>query len=331
MADWCVCGWYGHHNVGDEAYRLAFPRLFPVHSMTFTDDMKSAPRHDLFVLGGGDVLTPPMLEAAALSKGPRVAMSVSATSCKDPVGAGLLFKDMWVRDCRSQHALERAGVEAKLVPDFAFALNPDPERGRKLVDAAFASSGSDRYDNVVAVVVNAHLAVREGCLARDESWFVSFAHAFGWVTDRVKASFLFVPFGTAAPWDDRVSNGWVASRSKFWRKNCVLYSQPSPQDALDMLSACDAAITSRLHAAIFCTLGAVPFIDLAHHDKTTDYLATAGLTDYAVPYWDCSRSFLLGQLEQRLAGGEAERQRLRLVEIGLRRQLFDACKLFSPS
>jgi polysaccharide pyruvyl transferase WcaK-like protein len=328
VADWSVLGWYGHHNVGDEAYRLAFPRLFPGPALSFTDSVP-ADRHDMLVLGGGDVLTAPMLDMAARSRSPRAAMSVSATSCNDPRRVAAMFDHVWVRDARSQHALEQGGVDARLVPDFAFALEADAARGRGLLDAAFAASGADRYDRVVAVVVNAHLAVREGCLARDEAWFVSFAHMFGWMTDRVGASFLFVPFGTASPWDDRVANGWVASRSKFWQKNVVVYSQPSPQDALDLLSACDAAVTSRLHAAIFCTIGGVPFVDLSHHDKTTDYLATAGLGDYAVPYWDCSRSFLLGQLEQRLSGGAEESARLAGVARRFRAALADACGAFT--
>ena len=53
------------------------------------------------------------------------------------------------------------------------------------------------------------------------------------------------------PWDDRVSNGMVASFCKFWKKNVVLYDELEVQDALDIISAADVVISSRLHSTIF--------------------------------------------------------------------------------
>lgn len=327
MPKWRVCGWYGHGNAGDESYKIVFPKLFPGHAISFWDD---APidGHDLFVLGGGDVLTEPMLDLASNAREPRVAMSVSATTCQNPRHVGELFREVWARDQSSRGQLCDAGVDARLVPDFAFAMDPNPESGRRHLRKLFSEAGHELYSNTVAVVVNGHLAVKEGCLARDESWFVSFAHLFGWVADRLNASFVFVPFGTSAPWDDRVPNAWVSSRAKFWKKNCVVYEKMSPQETLDLISACDAAVTTRLHAAIFCVLGGVPFIDLAHHDKTTNYLATVGLSDCTTPYWEVSKSFLLGQLEAYLANRDAARERLLGVGAAQRRQLFEACNGF---
>ncbi len=52
----CV-GWYDHHNTGDEAYKLAFPKLFPDGEISFAENAEGADDVDLIILGGGDVVS----------------------------------------------------------------------------------------------------------------------------------------------------------------------------------------------------------------------------------------------------------------------------------
>jgi polysaccharide pyruvyl transferase WcaK-like protein len=56
-------------------------------------------------------------------------------------------------------------------------------------------------------------------------------------------------------------------------KNLLIRDDPIPvQDTLDMMSAGDASISSRLHSSIFNTLSGVAFADLLHHDKNLGFL-----------------------------------------------------------
>ncbi|NIQ15589.1 MAG: hypothetical protein GTO02_14685, partial [Candidatus Dadabacteria bacterium] len=54
-----VLGWYGHDNVGDEAYKLAFPKLFKNNKFVFGEIIKGKP--EKIILGGGDVLAGKLL------------------------------------------------------------------------------------------------------------------------------------------------------------------------------------------------------------------------------------------------------------------------------
>ena len=59
-----VLGWYGKHNIGDESYKLAIPKLFPEASVTFSDyiDKKLIEKNDQFIMGGGDIISPKFLQ-----------------------------------------------------------------------------------------------------------------------------------------------------------------------------------------------------------------------------------------------------------------------------
>ena len=51
-----VVGWYGHGNIGDESYRLSFPKVFPQYDFVFTEKVQE-PFMPAYVLGGGDIIS----------------------------------------------------------------------------------------------------------------------------------------------------------------------------------------------------------------------------------------------------------------------------------
>jgi polysaccharide pyruvyl transferase WcaK-like protein len=309
-----VLGWYGHGNCGDEAYKAAFPAVFPGHTFEFEDRLSGSA--DALIMGGGDIVYSHLLAQAERFAGPRhlVSVSLSSSDCVERIGG--VFKTVAVRDGRSLAKLGGLGCQ---IPDVVFSLTGSQQSGRERLRRMFGAEGRELYQKVVLVVLNAHLAVREGWLARDAATFDKVVHDLAYVADHTSASFVFVPFGLNAPHDDRITNGWLAGRCKYWKKNLVVYDKLSPLETLDLFHAADAAVVSRLHAGIFSIIGGTPFIDLTHHDKTGDFMSWAGLSDWSVPYWSMDRKAVLSLLHSHLAG--VGRDRVREIDQRCKEQL----------
>lgn len=272
-----VLGFYGHHNCGDESYKLSFPLLFPDAKFNFSDTNNE----DACILGGGNVISPYFLEQLNIAK-KKIILSVSFVDT-DPVESLRNIDQICVRDYHSLRILEKAGIKASYFPDFAFALTPNPDNGKQLISKLY--DGRDLYDKVVVIVINGHLAMDENWLARDHFNFEKVIYDLTRTIDNTKASFLFVPFSILSPADDRVTNGWLSSRCKFWQKNVVVYNELPPQQILDIISASNAVISTRLHASIFACVAGIPFLDITHHDKNLHFLETIYRQDWSIPYW----------------------------------------------
>jgi len=275
-----VLGWYGHDNIGDEAYKLAFPLLFPKAELTFTDRLVN-PKADAIILGGGDILYSAFSEQLHNCSLPKYAFSVSVR--KDEVLPPVPFKKIVSRD-----NLFFPGCS--WLPDFTFALFPDADNGRRLVQKIF--TGLDLYDKVCVVVINSNLMTKENTLTRDSVTFDKLAFDLAYTIDRTNVSFLFLPFGNGFPFNDRITNSLVYSKCKFWKKNAIVYEKYSPQETLDIIAAVDLVISTRLHSSVFSCIGGTPFIDIIHHDKNRFFLQAINKEAWSMDYWKfCSHHF----------------------------------------
>ncbi len=270
-----VYGFYDCGNCGDEAYKIAFRKLFPLYNFTFSHSLDHTTAYDVIFVGGGDVLTPTVLDKIQSLPQPVYALSIQGNE-KIHIERLAKFKQVLVRNRKSTNT-------TNYTPDFAFALESNKILGKQIIHTTFEKY--DLYQNVVGVVVNAHLFadIDRKQSAADQMTFNKFAYDLAGVMDNVNASFLFIPFGTQMPWDDRISNGVVASRAKFWKKNAIIYNVLSPQNTLDVIAACDSLISMRLHASIFSTISHVPFIDITHNHKNTSFLEDIDYK-FAIPY-----------------------------------------------
>lgn len=278
-----VLGWYGHDNVGDEAYKLAFPILLPQAKLTFTDTLDES-KVDAIILGGGDILYnsfPNQLMSHVSTSKYALSVSVRENEVLPPIA----FKKIVSRDRPSFPG-------CSWLPDFTFVLRPDVDNGFRLVKKIFTKL--DLYDKVCVVVINSNLMTHERSLARDSVTLEKFAFDLANAIDHTNASFLFLPFGNGFPFNDRITNSMVYSRCKFWQKNAIVYEQYTPQQILDIISAVDLVISTRLHASIFSCIGGTPFIDITHHDKNRFFVESIGKQDWAVDYWKfCLHKFNL--------------------------------------
>lgn len=263
-----VLGWYGHRNIGDEAYKLAFPKLLPNYKLEFTNYLNGPTT--TIILGGGDVINPHFInQISRYTTADKYAFSVSTTGAVEQYLK--LFKRILSRD--------------KDVPDFTFALDGNAKRGRMLIEAAFADAGAELYERLVVITMNTFLCQGESKLARDHVNFDRVCFELAKTIDSTSASFLFLPFGNGFPTHDVIANGILYSRCKFWKKNLLWTAPIDVQDALDICAAANAVIGARLHSLIFSCIGGTPCIGISHHDKTTSFLKTIGREDWNINYW----------------------------------------------
>lgn len=285
MKNITVLSFTGKQNIGDEAYRLSFPLLFPNCKFTFTDYINKKDKSDELILGGGDILSKKLIDHILNFNKPTHIVSASANDHIDPEQLKK-FKTIVVRDKHSIDLLKSKGIEAHYAPDIAFALTPNKDNGKKLIDKAFQFPKRDRYEKVVVVVLNGYL-IDNNAINYDIRKFLYFnnlSFQLGHLMDYTNASFLFVPFGQEFPGDDRVPNIWTLQKAKFWEKNAFIFSEPNVQNILDIISAADAVISTRLHSTIFSMVGKTPFLDITHNHKNKWLLETVKLKHMSIPY-----------------------------------------------
>jgi len=301
-----ILGWYDHGNVGDEAYKLAFPRVFPDCNFSF-----DAPKAKNLILGGGDILSKSFLQQAlSYPAEKRIAMSVSANS-DTPVELVKRLDAIYVRDVKSVKCLTANGVPCTYMPDVATCMKPNRANGMQWLRAKYQSEGLELYEKKVGVVLNAHLYHgKPDILARDFLNLMKVSWDLARLMDNTMASFVLLPMSTQLPYDDRVTNSMTCGRCKFWRKNLVVYDKLDVQQTLDLISTFDAVISTRLHTSIFSMVAGVPFIDVTHHDKNRGFLETVGLTDWSTPYWYFEYDAVYNRLKHLLNDGESDRNRL---------------------
>ncbi len=304
-----VLGWYDHSNIGDEAYKIAFPKIFPDHKFTFTDQLPK--ENERIFLGGGDVLQSYFLDQLKKSKAPKYAMSVNI-KCQELPQYLEMFNQLFIRNvCSTTN-------KTLSIPDFSFMLEPDPENGKKLIAKMFEEAKADLYDKVIIVVLNAYLCSGEAALARDHIAFDKLCYDLAKIMDSTAASFLLLPFGNSFPHNDRLAASALYPRCKFWKKNVLLYRELSVQGTLDVVSAANMLIGSRLHASIFATIGGTPFVDITHHDKTMLFLESIN-KDWNVNYWNFSVERLKAFMGDFLAN--EQHHRTYLLDVARRNRL----------
>jgi polysaccharide pyruvyl transferase WcaK-like protein len=283
-----VLGWYGHGNAGDESYKTSFPLLFPQYQLNFTDSLNEDHRKnsDAFILGGGAVMEPAFLNQLKNIKKDKYIISVTANK-NAPIELLKDYKKILVRDVNSQKTLNQLGVINTLMPDLAFLLRADKNAGYEFISKLFQQEKHELYEKIVVIVYNAHLGIVDSdkYLAREQLNFLKVANDIADIADNTSASFVFVPFGTSQPWDDRITNSWLASKCKFWKKNIIIFDKINFQQLINIIASANAVISTRLHASIFSCIAGVPFIDITHHDKNLGFLSTINKTDWSVSYW----------------------------------------------
>ena len=279
-------GWYNKGNCGDESYKVSFSKLFNNCDIDFVDRINpnECQKYDLIILGGGNIVDKPYLRELNKIKNKDIyAFSVGVPNKIDIEDLSKI-KHIYVRDIKSKEYLEKIGyLNTTFCPDAAFCFEPDPIRGKQLVKDLFI--GRDLYEKKIAITINSYLLGGREELARDSITFQKFSMEMSSIIDNTNASFIFLPFSITEPRDDRVSNSWIASKCKYWKKNKVVYDKLDYKDVLDIISYTDVSINTRLHVSIFSLVSEKPFIDITHHSKNLGFLKTIDAENLSIDYW----------------------------------------------
>lgn len=276
-------GWADKSNIGDDNYPITFPLVFPNYNLKFTDKIENINETDAIFLGGGNVVNSYFVNQLKNINIPKYIFSAGVIA-SDPINELNQFKEIYVRDVKSLELLKKNNIQCHFLPDFAFLLKGDVGEGNKMLKSFFHNRKADLYKKKVAVVINSYLLPSNNTSAHDFLVFNQFCSHLSRIIDNTNASFIFVPFCTSFP-DDRISNGIVYAKCKFWNKNIMIYNPLSVQDSLNIFSCVDFVISSRLHSSIFSCICSKPFIDITHHDKNRGFLETIDKIDWSVDYW----------------------------------------------
>jgi polysaccharide pyruvyl transferase WcaK-like protein len=296
-------GWYGHNNIGDESYKFTLPMFLHEHDVRFTDFLNpKEPAQldwcDMVVLGGGNVLKPYFLDQVKKVKKPVYAISIGG---EEKILDKPIFSHVWSRESKTSKLMDDIGQKNSYMPDLAYLLQPNAENGKEWLHDTFKEECLDLYEKKVVVVMNSYLiSGTQEAKPRDAFHFLDASYRLAYTFDNTSASFIFLPFGTDPSCDDRVANSWINSKCKWWKKNCVIHDRLSVKKTLDIIAASDAVISTRLHSSIFSHLSGVPFIDLTHHSKNEEFLASVGKSDSSVSYWNFNCDLLQKKLENNL-------------------------------
>lgn len=300
-----VLGWYGHANIGDESYKLTFPKMFPEHEFIFTEKISNQ-KFDLVIVGGGNVLKPAFLNQLKKVTVPIYGISVGLETFNEELK---LFKHIYVRDLFSLKILQDMGVSAAYLPDLAFLLEPNKEKGMEWIRERFNANKLDLYPRVIAIIINAYLMNgMENNKCYDGLHFIKFSYDMARVIDETHASFIFLPFGCSMPHDDRIANSWIASKCKFYKKNLMIFDKLDIQETLNIMAATNLNISSRLHSSIFSCVSNVPFIDITHHSKNENFLQSISY-DNSISYWNFSVKEMKDRLNKEVLPAENLKER----------------------
>lgn len=208
--DVTVLGWYDQSNIGDEAYKLAFPKIFPNYNFNFKSKLKGNETN--VILGGGNVFNDYFI--SELSKCPNAKKHLMSIDLNNFMNSNLKFENIISRN--NSENLNFSSVIP--MPDFAFILEENIHNGHKLIKQMFEKQKLELYDKKIIIVMNSFLCVKEEMLARDQLNFDKVCQELATLMDNVDASFILLPFGNGFPHNDRIANSIVYSKCKFWKK-----------------------------------------------------------------------------------------------------------------
>lgn len=252
-----VYGWYGQHNLGDEAFKLSFKQLWPHISFTFTGSipLNINENYDEFWIGGGSFLEQKISNLDLV----RIPISfIGVGSVKTPSDT--------VRS-----AMERARViafrdntaasfwpNAYILPDLVFArtdIKPKIGITKKKQITVFLNDFVSPLGSKVADWKSKayHEFIKEFALILDQ---------FS-LTYKIK----FFPMCVNARIDDRKIASAIIARSDYPHRYEWLLTEQTESDLCTEIQNSEFVIAQRFHGLVYSILLDTPCLTISSHDK----------------------------------------------------------------
>lgn len=277
-----VLGWYGHDNLGDNLILEGLRSLFygwQVMPMTneqpstyLTVDIKQINSCGLFVLGGGELISPDRLfvynptiprlirsgmKRARLNitswikkvKVPKIILGCGVEAetvgelTKSLIGELEQFEHIGLRDNKSVELLKQIpSLEDKvsLVYDLAYALQFNPKTYINKSKTAIVIP-TDRQNSITR---------------KSEKWLKKHLHPF--------KKTVFLPFGTQDN-NDQLTCHWLAHHTN--NPEIIQHNNLNTNNIADYIANCDKVFSYRLHGMILAHILGKPFKYYPYHRK----------------------------------------------------------------
>ena len=251
-----VYGWYGQHNLGDEAFKLSFKELWPNIHFTFVGSIPANVNeiYDSLWVGGGSFLEQKIQKLDQVTIPISFIGVGSAKSPSDSVRAAMERSDLIVfRDNTAAHLWPKSHT----LPDLVFArrdLKPLPIVKKKQI-AVFLNDFVSPLGSKVADWKSEayHRFIKEFALILDDLSF----------TYEIK---LF-PMCINPRVDDRKIASAIIARSDYPQRYDWILEEQSELALRTIIQESEFVIAQRFHGLVYSILCQTPCLTISSHDK----------------------------------------------------------------
>lgn len=265
-----VFGWYGHRNIGDEAFKDSFRYLFPDLNLKFTDQIPSNVNEEYaaLIVGGGSFLDQQIKNL-------------------DLVTIPIAFVGIGLDGIHpaNQPALDRA----KIVVTRSKLKGRAPKRYFQTPDLVFAQAVPPVKPNpdIITVMVNNHFCPGPHAEPYKSAAWEWFSVEFSQTCDRLVAQYRcpiwFVPMCTHPTVDDRRAAAYIIDRMEYKGVAMHIQEEMSRDQIMEAISRSHMLISQRFHGLVFAAMMGKPFVAIDGHSKIKNLcnlLKYEGTVDY---------------------------------------------------
>jgi polysaccharide pyruvyl transferase WcaK-like protein len=262
-----IIGWYSRANCGDEAFKLAFPKLLG------TNDIKFSEYEDpdcINILGGGDVIKPFYLDRI---KGPFYIIGTGlGYESELQLLRGKQVLKAFFRNKRDAFLARMYNIDAEYAPDIVFALN---HVEKKLAAKKHAT-----------VILNGAILPS---LATTDHATIAYAEYLKWTLSKALDDLAqyyelsFIPFS-----NDRFNRDAAIHYDIYGRMKATasaLHKPPSPEETMRIIANSDLVVTMKFHGVVFSVLNGTPFVNIGLSRKSHQFCVEERLEKLSIdPY-----------------------------------------------
>lgn len=261
-----VVGWYGHQNIGDQAFKPALREILPEVELHFVDTVPTrVNEYDALIVGGGSFLDSPLQTKVDVA-GVQIPIGFLGVGIHGAVHAK---NKPWLEKAaivvaRNQHGADVSAPEGTLyAPDLTFARTLRPltlSRPKHLL-----------------VLPNGFAIPKHS----SPNWKATAWHWFEYAMSTVLCNFLedgwtvsVQPMNAegmnlCTPHDDRCAGARLLTQD---RKGVYVGTAPLTETGLlEEISKASLILSSRFHGCVFATMLQRPFVGISAHDKACSY------------------------------------------------------------